>query len=118
MKQASKEMPSMTSLDTMMTHMNDAYHLDENAAVKEYLDAIPLTPDANARIKGTARKLVETVRANRKRFGGLDSFLQEFGLTTKEGIARMCLAEALLRIPDKETADLLIRDKIGSADWD
>ncbi len=118
MKQAGKEKSSMSNLDALMTRMNEAYHLDENASVKEYLDAISLTSDANTRIKTTAKKLVETVRAKRKMFGGLDSFLQEFGLTTKEGIALMCLAEALLRIPDSATADLLIRDKIGSADWD
>jgi RHH-type proline utilization regulon transcriptional repressor/proline dehydrogenase/delta 1-pyrroline-5-carboxylate dehydrogenase len=118
MKQASKEAPSMTSLEALMTRMNDSYHLDENAAVKENLDAIRLTPDANARIKAQAKKLVETVRANRSYFGGLDSFLQEFGLSTREGIGLMCLAEALLRIPDAETADKLIRDKIGGADWD
>ncbi|MDE2335698.1 MAG: proline dehydrogenase family protein, partial [Alphaproteobacteria bacterium] len=107
----------MTDLPTLMTRMNDAYHLDENASVKEYLAGIRLGDDAGERIKGTARKLVETVRAKRKIFGGLDSFLQEFGLTTKEGVALMCLAEALLRIPDTGTADMLIRDKIGGADW-
>jgi RHH-type proline utilization regulon transcriptional repressor/proline dehydrogenase/delta 1-pyrroline-5-carboxylate dehydrogenase len=118
MKQAGKEIPTTTSLDALMQRMNDAYHLDENTSVKEYLNAISLTPDAKGRIKNTARTFVETVRANRKRFGGLDSFLQEFGLSTSEGIALMCLAEALLRIPDPDTADKLIRDKIGSADWD
>ena len=118
MKPAGKEMTPLTDLDALMQRMNDAYHQDENTSVQEYLDAIRLTPDANGRIKTTARKFVETVRANRKRFGGLDSFLQEFGLSTREGIALMCLAEALLRIPDAATADRLIRDKIGSADWD
>ena len=117
MKQASKEKSSMNDLDTLIVRMNDAYHLGENAAVQENLDAIHLGADANNRIKATAKQFVETVRANRKRFGGLDSFLQEFGLSTKEGIALMCLAEALLRIPDTATADKLIRDKIGSADW-
>lgn len=117
MKQASKEIPPMTDLDALMQRMNEAYHLDENTSVKEYLDACRFTPDANDRIKATARKFVETVRANRKWLGGLDSFLQEFGLSTREGIALMCLAEALLRIPDAETADKLIRDKIGGADW-
>ncbi len=116
-KHAGKEQPAMNDLPALMTRMNDAYHLDENAAVKEYLSALSFSDDTRARIKATARKLVETVRAKRKLFGGLDSFLQEFGLTTKEGVALMCLAEALLRIPDKETADMLIRDKIGGADW-
>ena len=62
--------------------------------------------------------LVAGVRANRRRFGGVDKFLQEYGLTTDEGVALMCLAEALLRIPDAHTADLLIEDKIGGADWE
>ncbi len=105
-------------LRTLMQRMNDAYHLDENVAVQAYLDAIPLTAEADARIRAKAKILVETVRAKRSTFGGLDSFLQEFGLTTREGIALMCLAEALLRIPDAETADRLIRDKIGGADWE
>jgi len=118
MKQAGKEVSPMTDLDALMQRINDSYHLDENISVKECLAAIPLTPEANSRIKATARKFVETIRSNRKRFGGLDSFLQEFGLSTREGIALMCLAEALLRIPDAATADKLIRDKIGSADWD
>src|SRR6266851_9352819 len=51
------------------------------------------------------------------RRGGLDAFLQEYALSSPEGVALMCLAEALLRIPDSETVDRLIRDKIASADW-
>jgi RHH-type proline utilization regulon transcriptional repressor/proline dehydrogenase/delta 1-pyrroline-5-carboxylate dehydrogenase len=117
MKQAGKEKLPMADLDALMVRMNDAYHLDENAAVEEQLGAVTLGGGAKARVRETARKLVETVRAKRSLFGGLDSFLQEFGLTTKEGVALMCLAEALLRIPDTQTADLLIRDKIGGADW-
>lgn len=103
---------------TLKSRLNEAYHLDENASVKEHLALIDISDAGKGRIKNTARKLVETVRANRKRFGGIDRFLNEFGLTTSEGIALMCLAEALLRIPDSETADKLIRDKIGGADWD
>lgn len=117
MKNARKETP-MPDLNLLITHMNDAYHLDENISVEEHLAALRLTPENTKNIQKTARGFVETVRANRKRFGGLDSFLNEFGLSTKEGIALMCLAEALLRIPDTETADRLIRDKIGGADWD
>jgi len=98
--------------------MNEAYHLDENAAVDECLGLINLSQDGKVRIRNTARDLIQNVRENRRRFGGVDKFLNEFGLTTKEGIALMCLAEALLRIPDSSTADRLIRDKIGSAEWD
>ena len=108
----------MSNYADLKTRLNAAYHLDENASVAAHLALINISGDGKARIRATARKLIETMRANRKKFGGLDRFLQEFGLTTSEGIALMCLAEALLRIPDHQTADLLIRDKIGGAHWD
>ncbi len=65
----------------------------------------------------TARQLVETVRRERLGKGGLDALLHEYALSSPEGVALMCLAEALLRIPDSETVDKLIRDKIAAADW-
>ncbi len=117
MKSAFK-MPPVFDPATLKNNLNAAYHLDENISVKEHLDLVNIPPAGKTRIKDKARIFVETVRANRRRFGGLDKFLQEFGLTTSEGIALMCLAEALLRIPDSATADKLIRDKIGGADWD
>ena len=98
--------------------MNEAYHLDETRSIDELLKSIALPADGKTRIRETARGLIQQVRDNRRKFGGVDKFLNEFGLSTKEGIALMCLAEALLRIPDSQTADKLIRDKIGSADWD
>src|SRR5271170_5525046 len=64
-----------------------------------------------------ARGLVVEVRRQRLGKGGLDAFLHEYALSSKEGIVLMCLAEALLRIPDSETVDRLIRDKLGQADW-
>jgi len=117
MNLASKE-PINDSLDNIIKYMNEAYSLDENLAVEESLASINISPEINKRIENTASGLVKNIRKNRSKFGGLDSFLQEFGLSTKAGIALMCLAEALLRIPDSATADRLIRDKIGGADWD
>jgi RHH-type proline utilization regulon transcriptional repressor/proline dehydrogenase/delta 1-pyrroline-5-carboxylate dehydrogenase len=73
--------------------------------------------DALDRVADTARRLVRSVRQRRQRQGGLDAFLHEYALSSREGIVLMCLAEALLRIPDADTADRLIRDKIGGADW-
>src|SRR5580658_1604154 len=70
------------------------------------------------RIAATAHRLVARVREQRLDRGGIDAFLHEYALSSPEGVALMCLAEALLRIPDAETADLLIRDKIASADWE
>ena len=63
-----------------------------------------------------ARRLVERLRAKRQG-GGVEGLIHEYSLASEEGVALMCLAEALLRIPDDETRDALIRDKIGGGDW-
>ena len=67
-------------------------------------------------VKALARKLVVALRAKRKG-GGVEGLIQEFSLSSQEGVALMCLAEALLRIPDKATRDALIRDKVSHGDW-
>lgn len=64
-----------------------------------------------------ARKLVSEVRHKRMQTFGMDALMREFSLSSQEGVALMCLAEALLRIPDRQTADRLISDKIGKGDW-
>ncbi|HKU45592.1 MAG TPA: L-glutamate gamma-semialdehyde dehydrogenase [Burkholderiales bacterium] len=80
---------------------------------------LPLQPDAesSARIGLTALRLAERVRAAPPGPLSAESFLRSYGLTTPEGVALMCVAEALLRIPDAETADALIRDKLASGNW-
>ncbi len=65
-----------------------------------------------------ARRLVHAVRRGRRPQGGVDAFMQEYSLSSEEGVVLMCLAEALLRIPDADTADKLIADKIGGRGWD
>ncbi|MBO6783970.1 MAG: bifunctional proline dehydrogenase/L-glutamate gamma-semialdehyde dehydrogenase PutA, partial [Alphaproteobacteria bacterium] len=107
----------MSPSDTR-ARMRDVKLADEAVVVQRVMSEIPFDSAANARIDRRARELVAGVRSARRRFGGLDGFLEEYQLTTPEGVALMCLAEALLRIPDAETADRLIADKIGSADWD
>jgi RHH-type proline utilization regulon transcriptional repressor/proline dehydrogenase/delta 1-pyrroline-5-carboxylate dehydrogenase len=97
--------------------IRDAHRLDESAAVARILIDADLPADARDRIAATARELVVAVRRERLGKGGLDAFLQEYALSSREGVALMCLAEALLRIPDAETVDRLIRDKIAAADW-
>ncbi|HXA69126.1 MAG TPA: bifunctional proline dehydrogenase/L-glutamate gamma-semialdehyde dehydrogenase PutA [Stellaceae bacterium] len=94
-----------------------AYREDETAVVERLLAAAEFAPDALDRIAERARSLVVEVRRQRLGKGGLDAFLHEYALSSKEGIVLMCLAEALLRIPDAETVDRLIRDKLGPADW-
>jgi RHH-type transcriptional regulator, proline utilization regulon repressor / proline dehydrogenase / delta 1-pyrroline-5-carboxylate dehydrogenase len=73
--------------------------------------------EARNRIETLAIRLVEAARAGRKESGGVDSFLHEYGLSSEEGVLLLCLAEALLRIPDAATADRLIAGTIGSGDW-
>ncbi len=90
---------------------------DEAACVADLLaefDGIRYDREAAA---GSARRLAEGVRRARHGHGGIDRLMQEFPLSSREGIALMCLAEALLRIPDKATADRLIRDKLATGDW-
>src|SRR5438046_722632 len=94
-----------------------AHRRGEAEAVAAILAAAEIPAESRDRIAATARRLVEAVRRERLGKGGLDAFLQEYALSSPEGVALMCLAEALLRIPDSETVDRLIRDKIASADW-
>src|SRR6187431_2665451 len=72
---------------------------------------------AEARIDGRARRLIEAIRARAGGLGGIEDFLHAYSLSTKEGLALMVLAEALLRIPDAATADALIEDKLAAGDW-
>ena len=97
--------------------IRDAHRQDETAADAAILAAADLPAAARERIAATARRLVEAVRRERLGKGGLDALLHEYALSSPEGVALMCLAEALLRIPDAETVDKLIRDKIAGADW-
>jgi RHH-type proline utilization regulon transcriptional repressor/proline dehydrogenase/delta 1-pyrroline-5-carboxylate dehydrogenase len=97
--------------------MSALYRADETAVVKALLRKARLSPEGRERAARRARKLVKAVRGARVRQGGIDAFLQEYELSSAEGVVLMCLAEALLRIPDAETADRLISDKIGDADW-
>jgi len=96
-----------------------AAHLqDETVCVQDLLDQASVSRTARQRIEARAAALVENVRAERVRSGGIDAFMHEYELSSREGVVLMCLAEALLRIPDAETADRLIKDKIGDANWD
>ena len=91
---------------------------DEAAAARALLEAWPLDPPARQRVGQRAAALVDSVRAARRSFGGIDDFLQEYGLDTRYGGALMCLAEALLRVPDANNADRLIADKLVGVDWE
>jgi RHH-type transcriptional regulator, proline utilization regulon repressor / proline dehydrogenase / delta 1-pyrroline-5-carboxylate dehydrogenase len=89
----------------------------EDQAVKRLLHELELTGGARHRAVSTGVALVEGARARRDERPFLDAFLQEFGLSNQEGIALMCIAEALLRIPDDATADRLIAEQLATGDW-
>ena len=98
--------------------IRDAYLADERTTLVA-LAAQVTQPEADVRAIGArARAWVEAVRSERQAQGGIESFLQQYDLSTPEGVLLMCVAEALLRIPDSATADALIRDKLSRGDWD
>jgi len=90
---------------------------NEGEAVRGLLARNPLNPAEREAVVAQAVELVELARKIQKTEGVVESFLQQFSLGTREGLALMCLAEALLRIPDEDTRDKLIAEKIGSSDW-
>jgi RHH-type proline utilization regulon transcriptional repressor/proline dehydrogenase/delta 1-pyrroline-5-carboxylate dehydrogenase len=97
--------------------VNARYLGDEQALVNELRNIADPGEPARARIRDTATELVAAVRSNKAREGGIDAFLQQYDLSSEEGVLLMCIAEALLRIPDADTADRLIADKITAARW-
>ncbi|MFN3864103.1 MAG: bifunctional proline dehydrogenase/L-glutamate gamma-semialdehyde dehydrogenase PutA [Erythrobacter sp.] len=97
------------------TDLRRAYRQEEDACIAERLEQAAPAAQAHESAARLAIALIEGARG--KKASGIDAFLQQYGLDTEEGIALMCLAEALLRVPDAATADALIKDKIGSIDW-
>ncbi len=97
--------------------INQAYHMDEQICVRDLLEKARLTKEQSKKASELTAKLVESIRSSKSGKGGLDAFLLQYDLSSQEGTALMCMAEALLRIPDNDTRDKLIRDKIGSANW-
>ncbi len=93
-----------------------AMYQDEAASVQNLVESAALSQDDRARISDKAADLVRQIRGSSEP-GLMEVFLAEYGLSTDEGIALMCLAEALLRVPDAETMDDLIEDKIAPSDW-
>ncbi|HDR1241512.1 TPA: bifunctional proline dehydrogenase/L-glutamate gamma-semialdehyde dehydrogenase PutA [Pasteurella multocida] len=107
-------LPKLTSL---REPLSQHYRIDETTLVQKLLSDAEIPSDLQTKIQQLARKLVENVRNTRQNASGVDALMHEFSLSSQEGVALMCLAEALLRIPDKATADKLIRDKISKGNW-
>ena len=96
--------------------MAKLYRAAEPDVLKPLLERAATSPDSRARILGHAGGLLADLRAAQGK-GWVNQFLQEYRLNSSEGVALLSLAEAFLRVPDPETADLLIADKLGDADW-
>ncbi len=99
------------------TAMRALYRAPEAAALGPLLQLATLPPDLASRVEARARGLVQAARKAHRPGADVTDFLKEFGLGTPEGVALLCLAEALLRIPDAATADALIDDRITPSDW-
>ena len=97
--------------------INGEFLADEERVVRALARAARFDDAEAAEVQRTAHRLVEAVRAAPASKTGLDAFLRQYDLSSQEGVILMCLAEALLRIPDDETADRLIADKLKAGDW-
>ncbi|HZM34689.1 MAG TPA: L-glutamate gamma-semialdehyde dehydrogenase [Burkholderiales bacterium] len=100
----------------MRSAVSSLHRADESGAV-ERLRLLQPSPEASKRIHLKALRLAEAVRSAPSGALSAESFLRHYGLSTREGVALMCVAEALLRIPDADTADALLRDKLSSIEW-
>ncbi len=94
------------------------YLQNESELVAELAQLADVSAPISGRVQNTATELVRGVRRRSAQEGGLDAFMQQYDLSSKEGVLLMCIAEALLRIPDAATADRLIADKLTSARWE
>jgi len=97
--------------------VREDHRIDEAARVERLAEYAALPGAADARVDAGARELVVHLRRQRHQVGGIDALMQEYDLSSEEGVTLMCLAEALLRIPDARTQDEFIEEKLGAGDW-
>jgi RHH-type proline utilization regulon transcriptional repressor/proline dehydrogenase/delta 1-pyrroline-5-carboxylate dehydrogenase len=100
----------------LRANITAAWRRPEPECVPPLIEQAKLPPARTARARALATGLVEKLR-EKTPSGGVEGLIHEYALSSQEGVALMCLAEALLRIPDDDTRDALIRDKIGGGDW-
>ncbi|MEI6737775.1 MAG: proline dehydrogenase family protein, partial [Pseudomonadota bacterium] len=113
------KVPSHSSLNKLpdFAPMRAAFLAEEGQAMDKLIAMAKIDLQGNQQVAGIARSLVEAVRATQKNNAGMQSFLTQYDLSSQEGVLLMCVAEALLRIPDAATADKLIKDKFAQGDW-
>ncbi len=104
-------------LDKLWAMISPLYMVDESQWLEQLLPLATPTADEKNQILDKTTELIEAIRADKKSIQMIDALLLEYSLDTQEGILLMCLAEALMRIPDNETADAFIKDRLSIADW-
>jgi len=105
------------NLKNIRQNLETYYRINEQEAVQHLANAARLTASEQQQVQDKAVEWIERVREARLKSSGLDAFLSQYDLSSEEGVVLMCLAESLLRIPDKETANKLIEDKLTFANW-
>ncbi|MDE1960628.1 MAG: bifunctional proline dehydrogenase/L-glutamate gamma-semialdehyde dehydrogenase PutA, partial [Xanthomonadaceae bacterium] len=110
------ELPA--AADPARARLTAAYCRDETEAMADLVAQAALPASERDRVLARATELVARVRAKAGQQSAVESFMRQYDLSSEEGVLLMCVAEALLRIPDKDTADKLIADKLGEADWE
>jgi len=108
---------SLATHSTTRQKIRDFYRINEAQVVEHILPEAEVSMRARSRAWERARTLVLRIRKEQEGHGGVDALLQEYSLSSEEGVVLMCLAEALLRVPDKHTQDQLIRDKLANGQW-
>lgn len=108
---------NVTPLDRSLAHIASLYRADEELCLNQLFTAAQLTGSERSKAVMRATRWIEEIRRTHRPHVSVTDLLARFGLTSQEGLALMCLAEALLRIPDRATADALIRDKLGETHW-
>jgi len=105
-------------MEQLRQEISAAYLADEDSILEGLIAAAKMTPGEAKSTEILARDLVSRLRSSGTRKNGVDAFTQEYALSSEEGVVLMCLAEALLRVPDADTQDRLIRDKIAGRAWE
>ena len=108
--------PQVLDLAVVRSQLRAAYLADETQCIQSLLSSLNMSAAEGDLISAQAADLVRQVRQNSSPTM-MEKFLGEYGLSSKEGVALMCMAEALLRVPDKATIDALIEDKVQAGDW-
>jgi RHH-type proline utilization regulon transcriptional repressor/proline dehydrogenase/delta 1-pyrroline-5-carboxylate dehydrogenase len=111
-------LPDSIHSDELTRRLDADWYVDETEHVRMLADSLDLCGESRERIRKRAIDLVRQVRRRSEDAGAMEAFMREYDLSSEEGVVLMCLAEALLRIPDSETAEKLISDKLSDADWE